>query len=94
MSARGRQVLEAGLANEYEAELLQINPGAPFIVLDNVGYLEDGTPIEHFHAILRGDRSCFEVDLVRVPERRSTKKSLSEEAWAVLSDDFHHEAEE
>ena len=59
------RVLEAVPANEYEAELLQVQKGAPLIMLDSVSYLEDDTPIEYYHALHRGDRSRFEVDLVR-----------------------------
>ncbi len=59
------RVLEAVPANEYEAELLQIQKGAPLIMLDSVSYLEDDSPIEYYHALHRGDRSRFEVNLVR-----------------------------
>jgi len=67
--ARGRRVLEAVPANEVEAELLQVKKGAPLILLDSVGYLADGAPIEYFHALHRGDRSRFEVELIRLRER-------------------------
>ena len=43
---------EAGvLANEYEAALLQVEKGAPLLMLDSVSYLEDGTPTEYYHAL-------------------------------------------
>lgn len=64
--ARGHRALEAVRANEYEARLLQIDEGDPLILLDSVVYLADGTPIEHFHALHRGGRSRFEVELVRI----------------------------
>jgi GntR family transcriptional regulator len=66
---RGQRILEAVLANEYEAELLQVKSGAPLIMLDSVSYLEDDRPIEYFHALHRGDRSRFEVELIHVRER-------------------------
>ena len=53
-------------ASEGEAKLLQVKLGTPLILLDSVSYLEDGTPMEYFHAVHRGDRSQFEVELVRV----------------------------
>jgi GntR family transcriptional regulator len=62
---RGRRTIEAVPANEYEAQLLQVEKGAPLILLDSVSYLEDGTPAEYYHAVHRGDRSRFEVELVR-----------------------------
>lgn len=62
---RGRRILEAVIAGEYEARLLQVNEGAPLISLESISYLEDGTPLEYYKALHRGDRSVFEVELVR-----------------------------
>jgi GntR family transcriptional regulator len=69
--ARGRRYLEAVAANPYQAELLQVEPGAPLMLLDSVGFLEDGTPLEYYHALHRGDRSRFEAELIRVREPRA-----------------------
>ena len=76
---RGRRYIEAVLANETEALLLGIEHGAPLLMLDSVSYIETGQPIEYYHALHRGDRSRFEVELVRAhdqsnlaPERSST----------------------
>jgi GntR family transcriptional regulator len=64
--ARGRRIIEAVLANQYEAQLLEIPRDSPLILLDSVSYLEDDTPIEYYHALHRSDRARFEVELVRV----------------------------
>lgn len=77
MIARGRRTIEAVAANEHEAELLQVDRGAPLILLNSVSYLEDGTPIEYYHAVHRGDRSRFEVELVRIREQRQVRKTLT-----------------
>ncbi|WP_238625901.1 GntR family transcriptional regulator [Aggregatilinea lenta] len=66
MIARGRRSIEAVPANEYEARHLSVKKGAPLILLDSVSYLDDGTPVEYYHAVHRGDRAKFEVELVRV----------------------------
>jgi GntR family transcriptional regulator len=66
--ARGKRFLEAVRANQLEAELLQVDLGSPLILLDSIGYLSDDTPLEYFHALHRGDRSRFEVDLIRVSQ--------------------------
>jgi len=63
--ARGRRTVEAVPAGEYEARLLGVKKGAPLIQLDSVSFLSDGTPIEYYHALHRGDRSRFEVELLR-----------------------------
>jgi GntR family transcriptional regulator len=65
---RGHRTMEAVAASQREAELLQISVGAPLMLLDSVSYIEDGTPIEYYHALHRGDRSRFEAELIRVPE--------------------------
>lgn len=66
---RGRRVLEAVPAGDYEAGLLGVKKGAPLILLDSVSYLADGVPIEYYQALHRGDRSRFEVELIKI--RRS-----------------------
>jgi GntR family transcriptional regulator len=71
--ARGRRTLEVVSANEYEASLLEVEENAPLVLLNSVSYLKDGRPIEYFHALHRGDRSKFEVELVRVRKRGSVR---------------------
>ena len=63
--ARGRRTLEAISASEEEAKLLGIEEGDPLILLKSVSYLEDGGSVEYFEAKHRGDRSRFEVELIR-----------------------------
>jgi len=67
--ARGHRSIGAVAANQQAAELLQVEEGAPLIQLDSVSFLADGTPIEYYHALHRGDRSTFEVVLIRVREQ-------------------------
>ncbi len=62
---RGHRYIGVELANEYEASLLNIDVGSPLIELESVSYLRDERPLEYFHALHRGDRTKFEVELVR-----------------------------
>jgi GntR family transcriptional regulator len=62
---KGHRYIGVSLANEYEASLLEVGVGSPLIELDSVSYLKDGRPFEYFHALHRGDRTRFEVELVR-----------------------------
>jgi GntR family transcriptional regulator len=71
--SHGRRTLEAVVADQREAELLETEEGAPLMFLESVGYLHDGTPVEYFRALHRGDRSRFEVNLVRVREPDEAK---------------------
>jgi len=64
--ARGRRTLEAISASEEDAKLLGIEEGDPLVLLKSVSYLKDGRPIEYFEAKHRGDRSRFEVELIRI----------------------------
>ena len=61
----GFRTIEAVGANEREAHHLRVPLGAPMILIDSVGHLADGTPIEYFHAVHRGNRTRFHIELVR-----------------------------
>ena len=78
--ARGRRTVQAVPANEYEALHLQVSKGSPLILLDSVSYLEDGTPLEFYHALHRGDRSQFEVELVRIREQGKVVEVMGRDA--------------
>ncbi len=81
--ASGRRRIEAVAASETEARLLKIDEGAPLLKLDSVSYLEDGTPLEYFHGVFRGDRSRFEVEIDRLLglTRRGGLRGSEEEEW-------------
>ncbi|HEY5157181.1 MAG TPA: UTRA domain-containing protein, partial [Anaerolineales bacterium] len=66
--AKGRRYIEAVLANDYEAELLGIDRGAPLLMLDSISFSDNDRPVEYYHALHRGDRSRFEVELLRLRE--------------------------
>jgi GntR family transcriptional regulator len=72
----GKRYIEAVIANEREAQLLGVDTCAPLISLDSVSYLDSGTAIEYFHAIHRGDRSRFEVKLVRSKETGNLREAI------------------
>ncbi len=69
--AKGRRYIEAVLANDTEAALLGIEPKSPLLMLDSISFSETGQPIEYYHALHRGDRSRFEVELLRLREADS-----------------------
>jgi GntR family transcriptional regulator len=69
--AKGRRYIEAVLANDSEAELLGVESGAPLMMLDSISFSENGLPVEYYHALHRGDRSRFEVELFRLRETES-----------------------
>lgn len=76
--ARGRRTFEAVAARREEAELLEVEVGDPLVLIDSVSYLPDGTPIEYYHALHRGDRSRFEVELIRVREHGNVREAIDD----------------
>ena len=66
--AKGHRNIEAVPANETEAARLGIERGAPLLMLDSTSYSEADEAVEYYHALHRGDRSRFEVELLRTRE--------------------------
>jgi len=62
---KGKRYIEAVAANEQEANLLDIEKGAPLLMLDSISFDQNGQPVEYYHAVHRGDLSRFEVELLR-----------------------------
>jgi GntR family transcriptional regulator len=76
---RGRRSIDAVSANESESELLGIDVGSPLLLIDSISYLNDGTPVEYFHGLFRGDRLRFEAEIVEI-RGQGRQWNLSEEA--------------
>lgn len=76
---RGRRSIDAVSANESESELLGIEAGSPLLLIDSISFLNDGTPVEYFHGLFRGDRLRFEAEIVEI-RGQGKQWNLSEEA--------------
>ncbi len=63
--ASGHRTIEAMRVDAEAAELLHIEEGDAVLLLTSVSYLDNGQAIEYFEAIHPGNRSRFEVDVVR-----------------------------
>jgi len=81
--AYGRRMVEAVPASKYVAQLLNVRKGAPLIMLDSVSFASDGTPVEYYFAYHRGDRSQFEVELVRVGSDATVKDVLNSQSMVT-----------
>lgn len=64
----GRRSVEAIVADTRLASSLGVIRGAAVLVLRSLSVGTDGQPVESFVAYHRGDRSRFEVELLRRPE--------------------------
>lgn len=63
--SRGRRTVEARRAGQTVADHLGLRRSSPVLLLTSVGLDRAGHPVEYFEAFHRGDRSRFEVSLVR-----------------------------
>jgi len=63
--SRALRSVEAVAATAEESHLLEVEKGAPLLLLKSTGFLADGRPLEYFVARHRGNRAKFEVELVR-----------------------------
>jgi GntR family transcriptional regulator len=63
--AHADQTLEAAVAKPKEADILEINEGAPVLLIERTTYQETGKPLEFVRSIYRGDRYKFKIELVR-----------------------------
>jgi GntR family transcriptional regulator len=57
------ETIEAGLADERQASLLKIEPGAPVLLITRVTKLEDGRLFECTDMVYRGDKYKYAVKL-------------------------------
>jgi GntR family transcriptional regulator len=63
---RARQSLEPVSATEYEARLLQIEPGAPLMLERRLSFDQKGKPVEQGKDLYRGDRFRFVTEIAPV----------------------------
>ncbi|KEZ52587.1 GntR family transcriptional regulator [Metabacillus indicus] len=61
----GRQVLEASIARRTEAEMLQVEEGAPVLMIERRSTLESNKPLEVVKSVYRADRYKFTIDMER-----------------------------
>lgn len=73
---RGRRSVEATLAGQVLAGALEIPVGAAVLTLRSLSVDADDRPVESFVAYHRGDRSRFEVDLVREARSQGVRPSM------------------
>ena len=85
---RGRRSVEATLAGQVLAGALGVPVGAAVLTLRSLSVDAEDRPVESFVAYHRGDRSRFEVDLLREPRSRPTKPSMIVTGGEPQPDEF------
>ncbi len=63
VAVRAKQSLEPVVATEYEAALLEIEPGAPLMLERRLSLDQDGRPVEYGKDLYRGDRFRFVTEV-------------------------------
>src|SRR5581483_7296134 len=61
--ASGTRTIEAIVAQQPLATLLEVSKGAALFKVTSISYLAGGRPLEYYEAWHRGDRSKFEIEL-------------------------------
>jgi DNA-binding GntR family transcriptional regulator len=59
----GEEEIEASLATAYEAGLLQVQPGAPVLVVHRTTYLAGYRPVERTRAVLASGRYRYVINV-------------------------------
>jgi GntR family transcriptional regulator len=62
---KGLRTIRAIALDRIDAKVFGLRAGSPALLVTSVGLLQDGTPLEYFVSIYRGDRSQFQVWLTR-----------------------------
>lgn len=60
----GRRVVEAMVARDDLATILEVEPGAPLLFVESISLDEEGRPFECYRAWHRGDRTKIEVQVL------------------------------
>ena len=60
---KGRQFFEPTIADEYEANYLEIPNGSPVLLIENITILDSGRPVVFSKAIMRGDRIRYYAEV-------------------------------
>ena len=61
--SQARQSLEPVIATQYEADLLQIETGAPLMLERRLDFDQNGHPVEYSRDLYRGDRFRFVTEI-------------------------------
>lgn len=72
----GSRTVEAVPASDEVAPYLEVEEGAPVLLLRSAGRTEDGRPLEWFEAWHRADRTLFEVEIVPGEQARPFKQRV------------------
>lgn len=74
---KGHRFVGVCLATGEVARLLKVGSNTPLIEHENVSYLENGRPLEYFHALHRGDVTKFEVTIWRARKVDDRNKTMN-----------------
>lgn len=69
--------IEAGVANQEEAELLDINEKSPVLIMQRTVYSVEGHPIFFSRFVYRGDKYKYHLRMIRGPVKTIKKRTIS-----------------
>jgi GntR family transcriptional regulator len=77
-----KNTIEAIIADEDQANLLNVRPGSPLFEVKRLVYIKDGPPFEYAIDLLRGDRIKFSIDDYYQEEKAQFKIETGAELYA------------
>ena len=63
--SKSEETIQSIAADEAQAELLQVNPGFPLLLVEGVVYTNQSIPVEYHRIFNRGDRYKYSIQVVR-----------------------------
>jgi GntR family transcriptional regulator len=60
--ARARETFEPVLLRSREAQLLNVKPRTPALLVEGIAFTDEGQPVEFSHTYVRGDRTRYFVE--------------------------------
>lgn len=73
---KGIRFIEAIVAKEEEAKLLNIKKGAPLLFIESISYLKNDKPLEYYVALHRADKFRLVTELKRIQARDMKSDSI------------------
>ena len=65
--AKSEETIQSVAASKKQAELLQVEPGFPLLLVEGIVFATNGSPIEYHRIFNRGDRYKYSIQVIGQP---------------------------
>jgi GntR family transcriptional regulator len=63
--SRSDETIQAVAASKHQADLLQVEVGAPLLLVEGTVYTDQAVPVEYHRTFNRGDRYKYKIQVIR-----------------------------